>query len=196
MEYPGSTIEYTGRSGREFLDGIFTGTTGLVMQQVTEISGLATPAVQNWVSRGFIAHPVNRRYDKNALARILIINSVRGALSLPNIKKLLTYVNGSPESRLDDIIPESELYSYVCDVIFSDDFKSSSTEKLIDDVLADYNELLPGAKARLKTALTVIIEIILAEEALSAATETIESLPNSNVLGETFEDQTDAADNE
>lgn len=196
MKYPGSTIEYGGRSGREFLDGIFTGTTGLVMQQVTEISGLATPAVQNWVSRGFIAHPINRRYDKNALARILIINSVRGALSLTNIKKLLTFVNGSPESRLDDIIPESELYSYVCDVIFSGDFKNAPTEKPIDDVLANYNELIPGAKARLKTALTLIIDIILAERALNSAAETIASLPNSNVLGETFEERAEPADNE
>ncbi len=196
MKYPGSTIEYTGRSGREFLDGIFTGTTGLVMQQVTEISGLATPTVQNWVSRGFIAHPVNRRYDKNALARILIINSVRGALSLTNIKKLLTYVNGSPESRLDDIIPESELYSYICEIFFRTDFKSNSSSNTISDMLNDYNELHPGAKERLKKALLAITTIILAEKMLSVTTEMIESLPNSNVLGETFEEQTDAADNE
>lgn len=184
MNYPGTIVEYAGKSGREFLDGTFLATSGLVMQQVSEISGLAAPAVQNWVSRGFIAHPVNRKYDKNALARILIINTLREALSLEDIKRLLTFVNGSPESRLDDIIPESELYSYICDAVFDKKFGSDTIYPLVEKCTANYSENIPGSKERLETALRIILEVFLAEKTLTAATDSIKQLPESNVLGE------------
>lgn len=188
MNYPGTTIEYTGLSGRDFLNGTFIATSGLYMQQVCEISGLATPAIQNWVARGFIAHPINRRYDKNALARILLINSLRGALPLESIKRLLTYVNGSPENRLDDVIPESELYSYVCDIVFDKSFASNTIETLTDKAICDYDEKITGAKERLKNTLHIILNVFLAEKTLKTATDEIDNLPHSNVLGEIIDD--------
>lgn len=188
MNYPGTMIEYTGLAGRDFLNGTFIATSGLYMQQVCEISGLATPAIQNWVARGFIAHPINRRYDKNALARILLINSLRGALPLESIKRLLTYVNGSPENRLDDVIPESELYSYVCDIVFDKAFASNTIETLIDKAICGYNERITGAKERLKNTLHIILNVFLAEKTLKTATDEIDNLPHSNVLGEIMDD--------
>ena len=189
MNYPGTTIEYTGLMGREFLNGTFIATSGLVMQQVCEISGLITPTVQNWVTRGFIAHPINRKYDKNALARILLINSLRGALPLESIKRILTYVNGSPENRADDIIPESELYSYVCDIIFDSSFSIGTADDLIDRAINDYRESIPCAKERLRTALHIIMNVFLAEKALTQAKNAIDSLPHSNILGEVIDDK-------
>lgn len=189
MNYPGTTIEYTGLSGREFLNGTFIATSGLVMQQVCEISGLLTPTIQNWVTRGFIAHPISRKYDKNALARILLINSLRGALPLDAIKHILTFVNGSPENRADDIIPESELYSFVCDIAFDDRFASNTTDELIDRAIKDYNENIPGAKERLRTALHIIMNVFLAEKTLGEAKAAIDKLPHSNILGEVIDDK-------
>lgn len=190
MNYPGTTIEYTGLSGREFLNGTFIATSGLVMQQVCEISGLLTPTVQNWVTRGFIAHPINRKYDKNALARILLINSLRGTLPLDSIKRILTFVNGSPENRADDIIPESELYSFVCDIVFDRSFADNTADKLIDQAIKSYDEGIVGAKERLKTALHIIINVFLAEKTLGEAKIAINNLPRSNILGEIIDDKT------
>jgi len=186
MHYPGTVIEYNGVSGRDFLDGIFLATSGLVMRQVCEISGLNTPTIQNWVSRKFIAHPIDRKYDKDATARILLINALRNTLSLEEIKKLLNYVNGSPENDKDDIIPESELYSFACDIRFSKNQRHPEKDNLKNRVI--FEEKISGSKERLEKALDIISLSLLAEKALNAARDFIRKLPNSNILGEKMED--------
>ena len=87
--YPGTTVTRSELSGKQFLNAIFLGTNGLVMQQLKELAGVTTPAIQNWVSRGFIPRPVNKRYSKDVTARIFIINVLRNTMSLEDIKKLL-----------------------------------------------------------------------------------------------------------
>ena len=67
--YPGTTVQKkNGVSGKQFLSGLFMGSGGIVMQQLNELTGLKTPTVQNWVSRGFMPHPINKRYSKDAIS--------------------------------------------------------------------------------------------------------------------------------
>lgn len=83
---------------------------GIVRSQVVAISGLEPHAVQNWVKRGFLSHPVDKRYSLRQLCRILIINTLKNALSLDQICALLGYVNGQLDDESDDRIDDTQLY--------------------------------------------------------------------------------------
>lgn len=70
--------------------------------------------VQNWVKRGWVSAPVNKRYGERQVARILLINLLRPAMRLDQIASLLRYVNGSVDDRTDDILPDDQLYNWLC----------------------------------------------------------------------------------
>ena len=91
-------------TGMEFLDKIFFITDGIMLSQVREISNVDGSTLQNWVKRGWIMNPVNKRYSKDQLARILIINMLRDTMLFERIDFLLKYINGNVNNREDDII--------------------------------------------------------------------------------------------
>jgi hypothetical protein len=83
-------------------------------------------------------------------------------MQLSDISFLLTYVNGDPGSREDDIIPESRLYDYICRMIErltaeNGGLPQESLTKMIDSYTADYVETLGGARRRLNRALEIIL---------------------------------------
>ena len=94
---------------RERLSAMFLGG-GIVRSQVVAVTGLEPHAVQNWVKRGFLSHPVDKRYSLRQLSRILIINALKSALSLDQICALLGYVNGQLDDESDDRIDDTQLY--------------------------------------------------------------------------------------
>ena len=104
-------------TGMEFLNKVFYITDGIMLSHIREISGIDGSTLQNWTKRGFVSLSKMKKYNKDQLARILIINMMRDSMQLDNISKLLTYVNGNAGDPDDDIIPESELYDYLCKVI-------------------------------------------------------------------------------
>ncbi len=181
--YPGTVIKKGELSGEQFLEGMFMAGKGLVMQQLTEITGLGSPAIFNWVNRGFIAHPIERRYNKKTVARIFIINMLREMISLDDIKKLLTYVNGNPDDGNDDIIPESKLYAYLCNVIFAENFRLETIDELIDTTIQNYSEQIAGAKTRVKTALSIICKVYRAEDILKDCKTQLDKIENKNIFG-------------
>ncbi|MBQ8509078.1 MAG: DUF1836 domain-containing protein [Clostridia bacterium] len=154
-------------TGLEFLDKIFYITDGIMLSQIREISGIDGSTLQNWTKRGWVANAHNKRYNKNQLARILIINMMRDSMQLERIAQLLTYVNGVAGDTSDDIIPESELYDYLCrviDVMVSengvsdgDSVKEESVKALIHRTLESYEERAAGARSRLEKACGIII---------------------------------------
>lgn len=186
MNYPGTTVQRSDLSGKQFIEGIFLATQGLVMSQLNEITGIQTPAIQNWVNRGFIARPENRRYNKDMTARIFIINILRETLTLDEICKLLVYVNGRAGDKNDDIIPESELYAYFCDIVFDQDFSFGAIPKLIEKQLENYTEKMSGAKQRLKTALEIMCTAYRASNLLCVTREKLANITNDNIFGETL----------
>ena len=115
--------------------------------------------LQNWVKRGWILNPVNKAYGIDQLARILIINMMRDTVQLARISFLLKYINGSVESRDDDIIQESVLYDYICRVldIWCDSGAESELRSTITNVTAGYEERFGGARRRLEKALEIIV---------------------------------------
>ena len=132
---------------------------GVVLGQVSNISGLEPYMIQNWVKRGFLAPPKNKRYTLRQLCRILNISMLRGALPMEKICGLLTYVNGHLDDESDDLIDDSQLY-FMFVRLASRSRRLDDPEQLrlaLDEVLSDYVEPVPGAKVRIEKVLRVML---------------------------------------
>lgn len=134
---------------------------GLVLSQVTQVTGLEPYIIQNWVRRGFLAPPKQRKYTRRQLSRILMINALKSTLSIEQIRKLLSYINGALDDEGDDTIDDTELYGAFVLVAGSVQKHGLTSEsemnRLIADGLKDYKESIPGAKERIEQALRIMI---------------------------------------
>ena len=166
LEYlPGTTLPVTKEAPEDAfasLSPIFAVSGGgLLLSQVTEMTGLGASTIQNWVKRGWVSSPVNKRYSEVQVSRILLINLLRPAMRLEKIVRLLRYLNGSVDSREDDIIPEPKLYSLLCAMLFElsgcDKITHESIVTLIESRLEGYEGPVPDAAERLKTALSIML---------------------------------------
>ena len=93
---------------------------GLTLRQICSLSGLEPSTIQNWVKRGFVPHPVNKKYRERHLARILLISELRESMQIDRVGELLRYVNGDADDESDDIIREEALYDLfltVCETL-------------------------------------------------------------------------------
>ena len=163
---PGTVVyrrDMEGSTGLDFLRKIFFLKEGILLSQLRNISGLDGSTLQNWVKRGWIPNTTNKLYSMDMFARIIIINMLRDTMQLSKISFLLSYINGNPEDRADDIIPESKLYDYICritDSMLGDDSYNSERlrariEECVDD--SDLNPNIADARERLVSALEVIV---------------------------------------
>ena len=113
---PGTTIEISvngATSARELLDSIFMAG-GLVLSQVSGLTGLEPYIIQNWIKRGFLAPPDHKKYSKRQFCRIAIINMLRDVIQIEKITSLLSYINGRLDDESDDIISEEKFYDLLC----------------------------------------------------------------------------------
>ena len=60
-----------------------------MLSQVCTITGLEPHIVQNWVKRGFVTAPVDKKYGKRQFCRIALLNALHEALPLPVIVSTL-----------------------------------------------------------------------------------------------------------
>ena len=67
----------------------FAVTGGLMLSQVVEMTGLGGSTIQNWIKRGWIMSPVDKKYSERQVARILIIDLLRKSMKLENILRLM-----------------------------------------------------------------------------------------------------------
>ena len=95
----------------------FAVTGGLMLSQVVEMTGLGGSTIQNWIKRGWVMSPVDKKYSERQVARILIINMLRKSMQLENILRLMECVNGDVEDQSDDIIMDADLYIYIYKII-------------------------------------------------------------------------------
>ncbi|MBR5411180.1 MAG: DUF1836 domain-containing protein [Clostridia bacterium] len=177
MRYlPGTVIEVEdGRLQFGFanLSPLFSATKGLTLSQICEIAGIEPTTVQNWIKRGWVAHPENKRYAENHLARIIILGMLRGAFQLERIAVILRFVNGSADDRGDDIIPDETLYTHLCRIIDAVETarltEPDGVRAAIEKDIADYAEPYPGAREKLTAALTVMTMAYIASSIKSLA---------------------------
>lgn len=155
-------------------------TNGLTLAQVCTVTGLEQSTIQNWIKRGWVAHPENKRYGEYQLARIMIINMLRASMQLDNIAWLLRFVNGEADDRGDDIIPDSVLYTHLCVIAerceANDVIRPEEVKAVVTEALSDYDEAYPGAKEKLTEALTVMALAFIASEIKKDAEQQFEQL--------------------
>ena len=132
---------------------------GMVLSQVTGITGLEPHAVQNWVKRGFLTPPERKHYSLKQLCRIININMLKNVLPMERIVGLLSYINGNLDDDSDDIIDDSQLYFMFVRLAAQANRMNTpkGRDECIDRELASYREPVPGARARVEKVLSVML---------------------------------------
>ena len=132
---------------------------GMVLSQVSSITGLEPYIIQNWVKRGFLSPPQNKRYTLRQLCRILNINMLKGVLPMERVCGMLGYINGQLDDDSDDTIDDSRLYfMFVRLAAHAKQIdQNQAWQEAIDRVLQDYDEPIPGARDRIAQVLRIML---------------------------------------
>ena len=132
---------------------------GMVLSQVASITGLEPYAIQNWVKRGFLAPPKNKRYDLEQVCRIITINMLKGALPLEKICSMMQYINGDLTDDSDDLIDDAVLYFMFVKLAARAKHigGTENWEIALDEATASYAEPRPGARERVQKVLRVML---------------------------------------
>ena len=173
---PGTAIpRENAKDAMEILDGLFLGG-GLVLSQVTELAGIEGYMVQNWVRRGYLTPPRNKRYTERQFCRIVLINLLRDRLNIGEITDLISRINGHLDDESDDLIDDTLLYVYFVRLLDA----CGAPDELPDAVrrvTADFPEPLPGAGNALREILKVAYLAYQSARCLRSAREALSSLP-------------------
>ena len=158
---PGTTLigqrEDTARMREQFQSLFLAG--GIALSQVTSITGLDPYMVQNWVKRGFLTKPEQKRYSLNQLCRIITISMLKGVLPMDRICGLLSYINGKLDDESDDIIDDADLYFLFLQLAAHarELDTRNQWDQALDATLEGYREPIPGARERVKQVLKVML---------------------------------------
>ncbi len=151
---------------------------GMVLSQVAQVTGLEPYTVQNWVKRGFLSPPINRRYSLSQLCRIIQINMLKNSLALESVCDLLAYVNGKLDEEGDDIIDDATLYFlFVRLAARAKELDSPQLwETALEDALRDYREPVAGGRERIEKALRIMLVAWMASRMRQTAEQMLEEL--------------------
>ena len=154
---PGTSIEYAEQNdASSVFRPLLAITGGLSLSQICTIADLQPSTIQNWVKRGFVPHPVNKKYTGRHLFRILLISALRDGMNIEDIGELMVLINGDADDESDDLISEENLYDYFCRCVKALDrqsFSESEITEVLNSVLAEQ----PDETGRLRTALKVMV---------------------------------------
>lgn len=157
---------------------------GIVLSQVSSITGLEPYAIQNWVKRGFLTAPEKKRYSLSQLCRILNINMLKSALPMEDICGLLGYINGRLDDSADDLIDDAQLYFLFVRIAahHRQMQNPAGRDAYVEQALADYREPVPGAKDRVKQVLQVMLTAWAASQLRQAAEKMLQNLKTEKEL--------------
>lgn len=151
---------------------------GMTLSQVSSITGLEPYTIQNWVKRGFLPSPRNKRYDMEQVCRLININILRGTMPLEQILKLMAYLNGDLADESDDLVDDTLLFflfvklaaraRYIGGTETWDDALIHATE--------GYQEPIPGAREKLIKVLKVMLTIWMANRMKAEAERMLSEL--------------------
>ena len=158
---PGTTLEGL-RSNADRTDGLFQSmflAGGLTLSQVSSITGLESYTIQNWVKRGFLAPPRNKRYDMEQVCRIININLLRSTLPLEQITDLMAYLNGDLTDESDDLVDDTMLYFLFVRLAARARYigGGETWDDALVQVTEDYQEPIPGAREKLMKVLKIML---------------------------------------
>lgn len=177
---PGTTL--TGlRADADRTDGLFQSlflAGGLTLSQVSSITGLEPYTIQNWVKRGFLPSPTNKRYNMEQVCRLININILKGTMPLEEIIRLMAYLNGDLADESDDLVDDTMLYFLF--VKLAARARYIGGNKTWDDALVevteDYREPVPGAREKLIKVLKVMLTVWCANRLKAEAEKMISEL--------------------
>lgn len=154
---------------------------GIALSQVSYITGLEPHTIQNWVKRGFLTSPQQKRYSLRQLCRILNINMLKDALAMEQICGLMTYINGHLDDESDDIIDDSQLYfMFLRLATYHRQMNDpAGRERFLQQVLADYQEPYPGAGERVCQVLRIMMTAWAAAQLRQVAEKMVKELKES-----------------
>ncbi len=154
---------------------LLTVTKGLTLAQVRELTGLETSTIQNWIKRGWVKNPAEKRYGEEQVMRIILINMMRGSMQMEQIAFLMSYINGSVDDRSDDILPDRELFNILCSVIYECEQNAIYDTKELNVAIDTRIEHLilqdELSKNKLRTALRAMVLAILSTRMRDLAQE-------------------------
>ena len=177
---PGTTLEAqrenAGRTAELFRSMFLAG--GMVLSQVSSITGLELYTIQNWVKRGFLSPPQNKRYNIQQLCRIININMLKGALPMERICSLLSYINGDLADESDDIIDDAVLYFMFVKLAARARHLGGdqSWEQALEEATASYAEPYPGAREKVIKVLRVMLMAWLASRFVEQVQDMVDEL--------------------
>ena len=156
---------------------------GIALSQVTSITGLDPYMIQNWVKRGFLVKPEQKRYSLNQLCRIITISMLRGVLPMERICGMLRYINGRLDDESDDLIDDAQLYFLFLRLAAQarDLDTTEQWRQAIEDTLADYEEPAPGAKERVSQVLRIMLTAWVAARMAQEADNMLTALEEKEV---------------
>ena len=158
---PGTTLEGL-RSNADRTDGLFQSlflAGGLTLSQVSSVTGLETYTIQNWVKRGFLPPPRNKRYDMEQVCRIININLLKAVLPLEQIIVLMAYLNGDLTDESDDLVDDTMLYFLFVRLAARARYigGDQAWDDALQEVTAAYTEPVPGARQKLIRVLKIML---------------------------------------
>ena len=159
------------------IEGMFLGG-GMIRSQLAAASGVEAHDIQNWVKRGFLSSPVNKRYSIQQFSRIVTINMLRTAMPMERICSLLRYVNGELDDESDDIIDDTVLYFMFLRLAARARHigGKDSWDEAIADILKDYAEPVPGAKERIDRVLRIMLTAWIGVQTIRRAEQMLSEL--------------------
>ena len=159
------------------IEGMFLGG-GMIRSQLASVSGVEAHDIQNWVKRGFLPNPVNKRYSCSQFCRIVTINMLRSAMTMDKICSLLTYINGELDDASDDLIDDTVLYFMFLRLAARARHIGGTQEwgAAMEEVVQDYVEPVPGAKERLVKVLRIMLTAWIASRLRQQAEDMLKEL--------------------
>lgn len=151
---------------------------GLTLSQVSSLTGLEPQTVQNWVKRGFLPSPVQKRYDLERVCRLININILKGTMPLEQITKLMAYLNGDLADERDDLVDDTLLFFLFVRLASRARYigGSESWDDALIHATADYAEPIPGAREKLIKVLKVMLTIWVANQLKAQAEDMMAQL--------------------
>lgn len=135
-------------------------TDGLVLSQVSQLTGLEPYMVQNWVKRGYVAPPRSKKYSRRQFCRIVIINFLKDSFRLESIVRLMSYINNDLADESDDRVDDSLLYAYFVEalsMLTAQQLYEGETAGAIEKATLGFTGEQSDAKERLEQVIAIML---------------------------------------
>lgn len=183
---PGTTILCDRQTDTSIiLDGLFA-TGGLVLSQVSALTGLEGYVIQNWIRRRFVTSPKKKLYSKRQFCRLVIIGLLKDSLSISEAVDLIASLNGQLDDERDDLVDDSSLYIWFTRSLKFCEGKPEKAKEAVCKVLDEEETMAPALQKRLIEVLEVLCLAYASSVYRKSARELAKKIPASNAgLNET-----------